>query len=388
MSVIKELSEKYESYAIDLRRELHAHPELSLQEEWTSARIVEELGKLDIPCEVVGPRNVVGLIDTGRAGRSIAIRADIDALPLTEEVELPFKSQFEGKMHARGHDAHTAMLVTIGRILNETKEQFSGKVYLCFQVAEETGFGADDIVAYLQEKGGVDQVIATHIAGAAPVGTIWIPDGPMYAGNMGFKIVVHGVGGHGSRPDAAVDPIRPACEILQAIAAIPVNRHDPFKTLVVSPCTIHAGTKNNIIPGEAEIEGNIRFFAYGDGDAAVEEIRRMSEHLAAARGCTVEVTSEAMAPYPVINNNEAAARGRALAAQQGLTVLPPADPQAASDNYANFLNAFPGFYTMLGAHSEMPGTSGNHHNPTFCLNEDCIKLGIAFMAGYAFAFLK
>ena len=388
MSVIRELSEKYESYAIALRRELHAHPELSLEEEWTSSRIAEELEKLDIPCAVVGPRNVVGVVDSGKPGKAIAIRADMDALPLTEEVELPFKSQIPGKMHACGHDAHTAMLLTIGRILQETREQFAGKVYLCFQVAEETGFGADEIVVYLQEKGGVDQVIATHIAGAAPVGTIWIPDGPMYAGNMGFKIVVHGVGGHGSRPDAAVDPIRPACEILQAIAAIPVNRHDPFKTLVVSPCTIHSGTKNNIIPGEAEIEGNIRFFAYGDGEATVDEIRRMSEHLAAARGCTVTVTCEAMAPYPVINNNEAAARGRDLAARQGLTVLPPADPQAASDNYANFLNAFPGFYTMLGAHSELPGTSGNHHNPTFCLNEDCMKLGIAFMAEYAWEFLQ
>ena len=129
----RELTEKYEQYVIDLRREFHMHPELSLKEDWTRARIAEELKALGIPCEEVAGHNVVGVVDSGRPGKSIAIRADFDALPLVEEVDVPFKSQIPGCMHACGHDAHAACLLGIGRILNDLKDTFNGKVYLCFQ---------------------------------------------------------------------------------------------------------------------------------------------------------------------------------------------------------------------------------------------------------------
>ena len=296
---IKELIAQNEDYIIEMRREFHMHPELSYQEERTSRRICEELEKMNIQYEVVGRRNVIGIINKNKAGKKIAIRADIDALPVCEEVDLPFKSQTPGVMHACGHDGHTAMLLGIAKSLNELKDELNGSVYLCFQVAEEVGGGAaEECVEYLQAHGGVDQAIGTHLMAQMPVGLIGIPDGAMMAGNTGFKIKVHGVGGHGSRPDLAVDPIRPACDILLKVQAIPVNRHDPFSTVVVSPCMINAGTKNNIIPNDAEIEGNLRFFKAGEDIEVIDLMRKIAENVAAAYGCTAEVERVVMAPSP------------------------------------------------------------------------------------------
>ena len=385
---VKELITKYEPYMVEMRRELHQHPEISLQEEWTSARICQELESAGIFYRVVGHRNVVGVVDSGKPGRSIAIRADFDALPMDELVDLPYKSKIKGAMHSCGHDAHTATLLGCGKVLNDLKDSFNGKVYLCFQIAEEVGAGADEIVAYLKEQGGVDEAIAVHVLGAEEVGTMVLPDGAMYAGNMGFKVTVKGVGGHGSRPDLAVDPLRPACDILLKIQAIPVNRHDPFETVVISPCMINGGTKNNIIPEACEIEGNIRFFRVGEGEELVGEIARMAEQIAAAYGATVEVSHNSMALYPVVNIAESAQRGRALAKELGLTVLAPPNPNLASDNFADFLQAFGGFYASFGAHSHRPGTSGNHHNPTFDMDEAAMPLWGEFLAEYAYRFLQ
>ena len=385
---IKELIAQNEDYIIEMRREFHMHPELSYQEERTSRRICEELEKMNIQYEVVGRRNVIGIINKNKAGKKIAIRADIDALPVCEEVDLPFKSQTPGVMHACGHDGHTAMLLGIAKSLNELKDELNGSVYLCFQVAEEVGGGAaEECVEYLQAHGGVDQAIGTHLMGQMPVGLIGIPDGAMMAGNTGFKIKVHGVGGHGSRPDLAVDPIRPACDILLKVQAIPVNRHDPFSTVVVSPCMINAGTKNNIIPNDAEIEGNLRFFKAGEDIEVIDLMRKIAENVAAAYGCTAAVERVIMAPLPVVNDKEAAAAGRALAAEQGLTVLPQGDPATGSDDYAAFVHAFKGFYCVVGAKSDLPGTSGNHHNANFAIDEASLKVGATFMGEYAYNFL-
>ena len=385
---IQELIAQNEDYIIEMRREFHMHPELSYQEERTSRRICEELEKMNIQYEVVGRRNVIGIINKNKEGKKIAIRADIDALPVCEEVDLPFKSQTPGVRHACGHDGHTAMLLGIAKSLNELKDELNGSVYLCFQVAEEVGGGAaEECVEYLQAHGGVDQAIGTHLMGQMPVGLIGIPDGAMMAGNTGFKIKVHGVGGHGSRPDLAVDPIRPACDILLKVQAIPVNRHDPFSTVVVSPCMINAGTKNNIIPNDAEIEGNLRFFKAGEDIEVIDLMRKIAENVAAAYGCTAEVERVVMAPLPVVNDKEAAAAGRALAAEQGLTVLPQGDPATGSDDYAAFVHAFKGFYCVVGAKSDLPGTSGNHHNANFAIDEASLKVGATFMGQYAYNFL-
>ena len=385
---IKNLIEKNMDYIVEMRREFHRYPELSCKEERTSQRICEELGKMGIFCTVVGNRNVVGIINPGSKGKRIAIRGDIDALPVTEETGLPFASENPGVMHACGHDGHAAILLGIGKSLQEIAGQIPGSVFLCFQIAEEIGKGADEIVRYLKENGGVDQVISTHLMSYIPLGGITIPDGPVASGFCLFNIKVRGVGGHGSRPHLAVNPLMPAAEILLKIAAIPANRHNPFDTCVVSPCAINGGNKSNIIPETAEIIGSIRSFKYGDAEKIIEDMKVIAENTAKSYGASAEVTTPKGFAAPAINNNEAAAQGRALAAELGLNVIVPEYPNIGSDNYADFLEAFPGFYCFVGSMKGGENISNNHHHPKFDIDESSLKTAAGFMTEYAVRFIK
>lgn len=385
---IAELAQEYEGYVIDLRREFHQHPELSLQEERTTARICEELDRFGIPHVRVAEHNIVGHLVGAKPGKRLAIRADIDALPIQEENDVPYRSQTDGVMHACGHDGHTAILLGTARALAQLRDRLAGEVYFCFQAAEEVGGGADELVEYLKSIGGVDEVIGTHLDGGSEAGVINLPDGPLMAGATGFEITVNGEGGHGSRPDKTLDPVKPACDILLRIASIPAQRHNPFDTCVVSPCQIVAGTKNNIVPSTAYISGNIRFFKYGDGDKIVETIRAIAENTARAYGVEATVTSQVMSPLPVINHAESAARGREIAQAVGLKLAPPHDPTTGSDNYAAFLAAFPGFYCDTGARCRREGSSANHHNSRFDLDESGFKKVLEFFVAYACDFLK
>ena len=382
------LSQEVEPYVIAMRREFHANPEISFQEVRTTARIREELDKLGIPYETVGSGNVVGLLDTGRPGKTLSIRADIDALPMEEaDKTTPYCSKVDGVMHSCGHDGHAAMLLGTAKVLAQIQEELTGKIYFCFQVAEEVGGGAGEIVQYLKERGGVDCSIGTHLDGNSEAGVIYLPDGPLMAGAELFEIEVKGIGGHGSRPDKAVDPIKPACDILLRIAGIPAQYHNPFDTCVISPCQIHGGSANNIVPESVKIGGNIRFFKYGDCDKLMNRIRLIAENTAKAYGTTAVVTSAHSSPLPVINNPEMAAIGREVAQSVGFVMAPPHDPTCGSDNYAEFLAAFPGFYCDTGARCTRPGTSGNHHNPTFDLEESAFRRVVEFFAAFAVRFL-
>ncbi len=382
----KELVQKQEAYMIAMRREFHQYPELSLQEERTSARICEELSKMGIPYEVVGQRNVIGILEGGKPGKKIAIRADFDALPVKEETGLPFQSQNEGVMHACGHDGHAAILLGTAKALSEIKEELQGTVVFCFQVAEENGVGAMEIVPYLQEKGGVDQVIGLHLMGCHEVGEIFLPDGAIMAGIGGFRIIVTGKGGHGSRPDLSINPIHPACQILLQISSIPTNRHSPFDTCVVSPCKIVGGTANNIIPDTAEIAGNVRYLRLGDAEVLMGEIRRIATNVAASYGATAELIHKKKMGIPVVNNAQCAQKGREIAQEMGLTVLPPHDPNLGNDDFSWLLNEYPGFYANLGCHKE--GADTNIHNCRYDIDERSLALGAEFFVSYACDFLK
>ena len=382
----KELAQSVEQYAIDLRRHFHMYPEISLQEEKTSARICEELEAMGIPYDVVGNRNVVGRIECGE-GKKIAIRADIDALPMQEEIEWEFKSKIDGVMHSCGHDAHTACLLATAKALLQVKDELSGTIYLCFQIAEETGGnGPQDIIAHLNTLGGVDQVISTHIFPSLPTGTISIKKQAMFAGNCKWKLVVTGQGGHGSRPDNAIDPIRPAAQILGQIVSIPSNRHNPFSTCVISPCMFNAGTAYNIIPNTATIEGNMRTFGSDDASQLIAKMEQMAQNTAAAYGATAEVIVDFAIP-PIINHDKAVDRAVAAAKQCGLNVEMLSLPNMGSDDYSYFTEAYEGFYCFFGAHSDMPGTSDNNHNSRFFLDESAFAKIVEFFIAYTDKYL-
>lgn len=384
---IHEDAKKYEEYVIGLRQEFHRHPELSDQEVWTSGRICEELDKMGIPYTRVAGTNVVGLIDTGRPGKTIAFRGDIDALPVHEEANVPFRSEIDGLMHACGHDSHAAMVLGAARILNDHKDELSGKIYVCFQKGEEVGIGARDIVEYLKEQGGVDKAFGLHIAANLPTGFISLTEGPSMAGACNWQVVVKGKGGHGSMPYASIDPIKPLAEILLRITSLMVNRMDTLEPIVVSPCYFHAGTADNIIPETAEMRGTIRYFKEEALDRTLELVEQISRDIAASYDATATLTYSRGKTIPVDNDAASIAAAREVVENiDGLTAI-QAPKLMGSDNFADFVHAFPGFYCFMGAGFDGPDGSLPNHHPRFTLDEKAFRLGVEFLTGCAVKFL-
>lgn len=384
---IHEDAKKYEEYVIGLRQEFHRHPELSDQEVWTSGRICEELDKMGIPYTRVAGTNVVGLIDTGRPGKTIAFRGDIDALPVHEEANVPFKSEIDGLMHACGHDSHAAMVLGAARILNDHKDELSGKIYVCFQKGEEVGIGARDIVEYLKEQGGVDKAFGLHIAANLLTGFISLTEGPSMAGACNWQVVVKGKGGHGSMPYASIDPIKPLAEILLRVTSLMVNRMDTLEPIVVSPCYFHAGTADNIIPETAEMRGTIRYFKEEALDRTLELVEQISRDIAASYDATATLTYSRGKTIPVDNDAASIAAAREVVENiDGLTAI-QAPKLMGSDNFADFVHAFPGFYCFMGAGFDGPDGSLPNHHPRFTLDEKAFRLGVEFLTGCAVKFL-
>ena len=384
---IHEDAKKYEEYVIGLRQEFHRHPELSDQEVWTSGRICEELDKMGIPYTRVAGTNVVGLIDTGRPGKTIAFRGDIDALPVHEEANVPFKSEIDGLMHACGHDSHAAMVLGAARILNDHKDELSGKIYVCFQKGEEVGIGARDIVEYLKEQGGVDKAFGLHIAANLPTGFISLTEGPSMAGACNWQVVVKGKGGHGSMPYASIDPIKPLAEILLRVTSLMVNRMDTLEPIVVSPCYFHAGTADNIIPETAEMRGTIRYFKEEALNRTLELVEQISRDIAASYDATATLTYSRGKTIPVDNDAASIAAAREVVENiDGLTAI-QAPKLMGSDNFADFVHAFPGFYCFMGAGFDGPDGSLPNHHPRFTLDEKAFRLGVEFLTGCAVKFL-
>ena len=388
MIPIREKALEKKDYVIALRREFHMHPELSLKEERTSRRIREELEKLGIPCEVVGHGNVVGRIDSGRPGKGLIIRADIDALPVCEELDLPFRSQNPGVMHACGHDAHMSCLLGTAALLSECREAFCGHIYVVFQVGEEIGEGACEVVEYLKEKGDCDSAIGMHVAGVLKPGVVELREGARFSGADIFHIEIRGRGGHGSQPYDTIDPIKCAVDIYNRLITIPVNHHNMFDTCIVSPCRLQAGERFNIIPDKALIEGSIRYYRYHDNRRIMELIRPMCEHVAASHGCTVTVRNEEAVKCPIVNDKVCIDRARKVAESIGLTLDDTRYPSSVSDNFAEFLEAWPGFYMNFGVQSDLPDSSVSLHSSSFALDENALPLAVAFFSAYAITYLQ
>lgn len=374
-----------EDYTVALRREFHKHPELSMEEEWTYRRICRELETLKIPYVTVGDKNVIGKLDLG-PGRRLAIRADFDALPLEEEVDVPWRSEIPGAMHACGHDGHTAVLLGTAKGLLSMRERLTGTVYLCFQQGEEIGQGADRCVEYLLEQGGVDWAIGAHLMSILETGTIDLSPGFRAAGASLFSIDISGRGGHGSRPDLSNWVPAILCDIYQHLVAIPSNRLEAARTSVISPCVLRAGTKVNVLPETARMEGTIRFTGMEDGKTLMDLVRQTADQVAAIYGGKAETAFRLASQYPIVNDPETVAAGRRAAEMCGLKLvdIPPA---TASDNFSEFLHAFPGFFCFIGSHSNRPGTSGIHHAPDFDLDERALSHAVAFFLRCALEFL-
>ena len=382
---IKELAKKYEQYTIDVRREFHMHPELSMKEVGTSDRIKEELTKIGIPFESIGT-GVVATIKGKNKGKTIALRADIDALEVNEMRDVPYKSKNEGIMHACGHDAHGAMLLGAAHVLNEIKDEFNGTVKLMFQPAEETAQGAKTLI----EGGalnGVDEVFGMHVMGNFPSGKIAVGEGPRMASADMFRIKVKGVGGHGSMPNYGVDALVAASAIVMNLQTVVSREISPMESAVVSIGKLASGTRFNVIADEAIMEGTTRCFSYEVREQLPAAMERIVKSTAASYRAEAEF-EYIFLTAPTINNKESTERAKkAIEKIMSKDAVMEMPKMAGSEDFSEYLEIVPGTFAIVGTANKDKDTCHSNHHPMFDIDEDMLVNGVALHAQYAFDYL-
>lgn len=375
----KELQE----YIVGLRRDLHQIPEVGKELPETSAYVAAELDKIGIPyVRSEKDSGILAVIQGGKPGKTICLRADMDALPITEATGLPFASRHEGCMHACGHDTHTAMLLGAGKVLWAHKDELAGTVRLMFQTAEEQSRGAEVMI----ENGGVegaDAVFGTHIGTildkTIPAGTFIVPSGCCMAAFDKFFIKIHGKGCHGSTPEKGIDPVNIAAHIVLALQAITTRELNATRPLVLTIGKIQGGSQYNVIPDEVVIEGTIRTLEEEVRQFTAKRIGEIAEATAAVFGGTVDYEMVWGAP-PVINDDAMAAlAAKAAKAVLGedkvITKLPA--PNMGGEDFAYYLQKLPGAFMFLSSSNPEKGTDVSHHNPKFDVDEDVLWEGAA-----------
>ncbi|MGH7912449.1 MAG: M20 metallopeptidase family protein [Candidatus Dormibacteraceae bacterium] len=371
------------------RRAIHRNPELAFQEKATAALVASRLCDLGIPHrEGVGGTGVVGLIEGERPGRTVLLRADMDCLPIQEENDLEFISQNAGRMHACGHDSHTAILLGAARMLVDRKAELTGTVKLMFQPAEEGGGGAVRMIEDgVLENPTVDGAFMLHVSHADYAGMMATAPGPVLAGADGWKITVEGRGGHASRPQFSVDPIVVAAQIVTALQTLVSREVAPYETAVLTIGVLQAGTAHNIIPDRAVLGGTIR--AYDDELMARLERRLTETAEGIARAMRAEAKVEFEMRYPPTVNDAAMAELAVGAMRRvlGGAKVKDADPNFAAEDFSFVLQRVPGAALMLGVRNEAWEEPKPVHTPRFQLDESAIPVGVACMTAVALDFL-
>jgi len=377
--------------AIELRRRIHRHPERGLTLPRTQAAVLEALGGLGLELQT-GQRttSVVARLRGAQPGRTILLRADMDALPMPEETGLPFASEVEGAMHACGHDAHTAMLVGAARLLSRRRESLAGSVLFMFQPGEEGFHGARIMIeeGLLAGPEAPGAAFALHVTDRMTAGSIAARRGPAMASGDTFQIVVRGRGGHASAPHDCLDPIPIACEIVQAFQTLVTRRVHVFDPAVVTVAKIEAGTARNIIPDTASLLGTIRTVSEETRERVLEGVRRVAEGIAAAHGA--EVTVELIRGYPVMVNDGDFADFVLDTARQMLgpeKTRPMSHPIMASEDFSYVLQQVPGAIANLSTRPD-DGPAFPNHSPRMRVNEAALAEGIAMHVAVALRFLE
>lgn len=388
---IHNLAQEQEEYIIAQRRYYHRHPELSWKEFETTNAIANELESMGLSVHrFPGTTGLLSIISGKRAagsGKTVVLRADIDALPIAEKTGLPFKSENIGVMHACGHDCHTAMLLGAARILQKLRDEFSGEVRLLFQGAEETSCGAK----YYIEQGvleNADAIFGMHIWGNFDAPYFSIQPGTRMASCDNFKIVVEGVSAHGSAPHQGVDAIVAAANIVMQVQTLVSRSNDPCNPLVVSIGEIHGGQRFNIVANRVDMTGTVRTHSKELRGQMEEKLRRVVVHAAEALGAaaTLEYTYTA---GPVINDHELlneTARQAAvrLYGEDSLRDLPA---MMGSEDFAFYMEKVPGIFCFLGGRNAALGYTAVNHNDCFTVDEAVLKRGAALYAQFAKDFL-
>ncbi len=365
-----------------IRRDLHAHPELRFEENRTADVIAKALGEWGIEVHRgLGKTGVVGIVKNGNSPRAVGLRADIDALPITERNSFAHASRHPGKMHACGHDGHTAMLLAAAKHLARHRH-FDGTVYLIFQPAEEGGGGAREMIKDgLFERFPMEAVFGAHNWPGMKVGQFAVKSGPVFASSNEFKITIHGKGAHGAMPHLGIDPVPVACQMVQAFQTIITRNMRPIDTGVISVTMIHTGEATNVVPESCVLEGTVRSFTTEVLDLIERRMKTVADATCAAfeASCEFEFTRN----YPPTINHAAETEfaKSVMAEVVGSENVLEFEPTMGAEDFSYFLQARPGCYFVIG-NGDGAHRAGGHglgpcmlHNPSYDFNDDLIPLG-------------
>jgi hippurate hydrolase len=371
------------------RRDLHAHPELGFEEHRTSGAVAAALARLGVEHATgIGRTGIVAAIagSSTASGRTIGLRADMDALPMHEENGFAHRSTIDGKMHGCGHDGHTTMLLAAARYLAATR-RFDGTAYLIFQPGEEGYAGGKAMIDDgLFERFPADAVYALHNWPSLPAGTIAVRPGPMMAAADRVEIHIAGRGGHGAHPDLAIDPVLVAAHIITAAQSIVSRNVDPVDTAVVSLCSMQAGHPGamSVIPREAHLVGTVRTFHTATQDMVERRLTDLAHSIAAAFGATARVTYQRIYPATINTDAEAIFAGNVAASVVGeANVVRDLPPSMGSEDFSFMLQARPGAYARLGQGGAGEGHGAFLHDTRYDFNDDVIPIGAAYLASLA-----
>lgn len=380
---------------VRLRRQFHEQPELAHEEHETARAIAEHLRRtgLDVTAGV-GGTGVVGLLRGTAAGagtgKTLLVRADIDALPVREANDVEYRSRIEGRMHACGHDGHIAIALTLADLLASMRDRFSGNVKFAFQPAEERIGGADRMIADgMMENPHVDAVIGLHVWSPAPVGDVVVQAGPFFASADEIALRVRGRGGHGAMPHLNVDPIVAAAQIVTALQTLISREISPFHPAVLTFGTISGGTAFNVVADEVELRGTVRAYDPADREHVLRRVAEVAGGIATSLRAAADLEVINGCPACVNDAEITELVRRAAEATVGDVRIPAGDQrQSVSDDMAHFLNAAPGCYFLVGAGNPAKGITAPHHSNHFNIDEDCLPIGVEVMARAALEYLR
>jgi hippurate hydrolase len=361
------------------RRHLHAHPELMYDVHGTAAFVAERLREFgcDEVATGLGRTGVVGVIKGRKAAdgdfKVIGLRADMDALPIEEETNLPYASKTPGKMHACGHDGHTAMLLGAARYLAETRN-FAGDAVVIFQPAEEGGAGADAMIKDgLMERFKIDQVYGMHNGPGLPVGAFALRPGPIMASTDAIDIRIEGVGGHAARPHKCIDSVLVGAQLVTALQSIVSRNVDPLEAAVISMCEFHAGNARNVIPQIAELKGTVRALTSEVRDLVEQRVREVVAGIAQQTGAKIDLVYERGYPVTVNHPEQTDIASRIASEVVGQANVHSVPPMMGAEDFAYMLEARPGAFIFVGN-----GDSAGLHHPAYNFNDEAIVYGTSY----------
>ncbi len=385
---IKKRINELKDELIELRRDFHRHPELGFEEYRSQKKVMEYLENLGLKVSRIAGSGVVALLEGAKPGKTVLLRSDMDALPITEETGLPFASEEKGKMHGCGHDGHMSMLLVAARVLTEMKDEIEGKVKFVFQPNEEDAGAYKMIEEGVMKNPKVDGAFGVHLWSQTPSGYVDIVEGPQMAASHYFYLTVKGRGGHAGFAHESIDPIYAATNIVQSVQAVQTREINALNPAVIMFTEFHAGSNMTIVPEKVEMVGSIRFL-YEGGEEVLERFERIIAHTCDAHRVSYELEYK-VGNHLLSNDPEATELVREAAAQTlGDKSRVTANIRTmAGEDFCDYLRDAPGAFAFVGVNNPDAGSDYPHHHPKFNIDEEVLPLGVELHVRTALRFLS